>query len=44
LRHEGIGGGHGNSRECRSDVELGFHRGDLSPMLWDGPRLRLLPF
>src|SRR5262249_37166465 len=26
----GISGGHGNNRECRSDGETGFHRGDLS--------------
>ena len=37
-RHKGIGGGHGNSRDCRSDVEIGFHRGDLSPMWWDAGR------
>jgi hypothetical protein len=29
---EGVGGGYSNSRECRSDVKIGFHRGDLSPM------------
>src|SRR5262249_61201775 len=44
-RHESAGGGRGKRRECRSDVEIGFHRGDLSAMWWGcGPGLRVLPW